>query len=705
MRKIWRQVISIFSLFLLSAYSLMGGISVQAEMNESLQLTLTTGGEPYIAGNITSAPVTIQVTVITADRANLQVELSRDAGDSWTIFDTTSPLIVTEAGDHSIWFRVAGQSDIYKQTIRIAVPQTTQIAASKIIYVKANVAGGTGDGTSWKNAFIDLQSALERANPGDQIWLAQGIYTPTRLDDVRDARTAHFRMKNGVAIYGGFKGEQDEETVDNRDLTQNKTILSGELPSGEVAYHVFYHPNNYDVKLNATAILDGVTITKGQADGYSIFHQHGGGMFNSGNHPTLRNVIFSGNNANQYGGGMYNLGSSPTLMNVEFHDNKAVLGGGIYNGNMSTPTITNGIFSQNKVTESGGGIYNGASHTTIESATFIDNEAGYYGGGMANFSGSDTILTNVTFSGNIALQQGGGMYNRKSLPSLTSVKFVQNKAEWFGGGMRNEMSSHAILQNVLFIENEANAGGGMANTESAPQLNKVEFYRNNAKIRYGVGGNGAGIQNNRSNPILKDVIFYGNIADAWGGGIYNQFDSHPTIIDVGFHSNTAMQGGALFNEASHPTLMNALFASNNATNRIGSAIYNYINGDVSIINATISDNGPIAIVGGSEKSKIINSIIIGNGNSVPLSNFLGKVTNSLLDVFANGLGYKGQLYDANEKPISQAIYTLEDVFLNPISGYYHLKLGGPAIDVGDSTANSLPHDLIGKNAFKEPPLI
>ncbi|TKI48052.1 InlB B-repeat-containing protein [Lysinibacillus tabacifolii] len=700
MRKIWLQVISIFSLFLLSAYSLIGGIPVQAEMNQSLQLTLTTEGEPYIAGNITSAPVTIQVTVTTADRANLQVELSRDAGNTWTIFDTTSPLIVTEPGDHSIWFRVAGQSDIYKQTIRIAVPQTTQLAASKIIYVKANVAGGTGDGTSWKNAFIDLQSALERATPGDQIWIAQGIYTPTRLDNVRDARTAHFRMKNGVAIYGGFKGEQDEEIVDNRDLTQNKTILSGELPSGEVAYHVFYHPNNYDVKLNATAILDGVTITKGQADGYSIFHQHGGGMFNSGNHPTLRNVIFSGNHANQYGGGMYNLGSSPTLMNVEFHDNKAVLGGGIYNGNMSTPTITNGIFSQNKVTESGGGIYNGASHTTIESATFIDNEAGYYGGGMANFSGSDTILTDVTFSGNIALQQGGGMYNRKSLPSLTSVKFVQNKAEWFGGGMRNEMSSHAILQNVLFIENEANAGGGMANTESAPQLNKVEFYRNNAKIRYGVGGNGAGIQNNRSNPILKDVKFYGNIADAWGGGIYNQFDSHPTIIDVGFHSNTAMQGGALFNEASHPTLMNALFASNNATNRIGSAIYNYINGDVSIINATISDNGPIAIVGGSENSKIINSIIIGNGNSVALSNFLGKVTNSLLDVFANGLGYKGQLYDANEKPISQAIYTLEDVFLNPISGYYHLKLGGPAIDVGDSTANSLPHDLVGRKRIQ-----
>ncbi|MDQ3017754.1 MAG: hypothetical protein M3R25_13670 [Bacteroidota bacterium] len=45
------------------------------------------------------------------------------------------------------------------------------------IFVKADAAG-TNDGTSWTNAFTNLQDALDTADPGDELWLAAGTYTP-----------------------------------------------------------------------------------------------------------------------------------------------------------------------------------------------------------------------------------------------------------------------------------------------------------------------------------------------------------------------------------------------------------------------------------------------------------------------------------------------------------------------------------------------
>ncbi|MFJ7839830.1 InlB B-repeat-containing protein [Lysinibacillus sphaericus] len=582
MRKIWRQVIPIFSLFLLIAYSLIGNIPVLAAMNH--------------------------------------------------------------------------------QTVQ----QSSLLAASNIIYVNTNAAGGKKDGTSWENAFLDLQSALSKAKTGDQIWIAQGTYIPTRLDDVRDARTAHFKMKNGVAIYGGFKGDSDEETVENRDFTHNKTILSGALPSGEAANHVFYHPNNYDLKLNATAILDGVTISAGHANGYLTSHMHGGGMYNSGNNPTLRNVIFSGNKANYFGGGMYNLQSSPILMNVEFTDNEATSGGGIFNWNESAPKLSNVIFNKNKATRSGGGIQNNSCDIIIEHAKFTNNEAAH-GGGIANYGNSASTLTDVTFSQNIASQQGGGIYNNgpgnKSI--LTNVIFEQNKAAYFGGGIVNDRESSPKLTDVIFRNNESDSGGGMFNA-------------------------------NRSAPKLNNVEFHGNIAISRGGGIYNRLQSNPLITNVIFNGNKSELGGGLLNESGNPSLINALFISNNANK--GSALYN-IFADFSLINATIYSNSPAAIYGGAANSKIINSIIIGNGHTAALTDYQGQTTNSLLDVPVER-GYKGQLFDATSNPTGPATYVPDDVFVSPTSGNLHLKVGGPAIDAGNSDAHSIATDLAGKRRIQ-----
>lgn len=200
-------------------------------------------------------------------------------------------------------------------------------AGPTIIYVKTVTDGGDDgkDGSSWGSAFATLQQALEKALAGDQIWMAEGTYFPTKNGTGRDR---HFEMKNDVAIYGGFMGNEDPGfSLGDRNYTTHKTILSGDFDGSDAnkAYHVFYNqlPN-----LNQTAILDGVTITGGNANGSGGFnYERGGGMHNIQSSPALTNVTFSGNKAIN-GGGIYNSYGNTIMTNVTLSGNIAGSGGG-----------------------------------------------------------------------------------------------------------------------------------------------------------------------------------------------------------------------------------------------------------------------------------------------------------------------------------------------------------------------------------------
>ena len=91
------------------------------------------------------------------------------------------------------------------------------------IYVSAT-AVGENNGSSWANAYTDLQAALIRSNPGDSLFVAAGTYKPT----TGTSRAATFNIPAGVLVYGGFAG--NEANLAARDLSAgNETILSGDL--------------------------------------------------------------------------------------------------------------------------------------------------------------------------------------------------------------------------------------------------------------------------------------------------------------------------------------------------------------------------------------------------------------------------------------------------------------------------------------------
>ncbi len=118
------------------------------------------------------------------------------------------------------------------------------LAGAKIIYVKWDSAAPAPDGVSWDTAYTDIQSALNDAGQGDDIFVAAGTYTPVQENGGTGTRFTSFQLKNQVGLYGGFAGTETDIT--QRDIQANPTILSGDigtaLETGDNCYHVFYHP-------------------------------------------------------------------------------------------------------------------------------------------------------------------------------------------------------------------------------------------------------------------------------------------------------------------------------------------------------------------------------------------------------------------------------------------------------------------------------
>ena len=271
-------------------------------------------------------------------------------------------------------------------------------SAQSVLYVEDDAPPG-GNGTSWATAFTYLQDALATATPGDEIRVAGGTYTPDRDEAGRQTpgyRGSAFVLINGLAVRGGYRGcpggDCNSGDPNDRALVSFKSIMSGDLlgNDNEVALpDVFLDDPSRDdnsnhvvgaLYLDGTAVLDGFTITAGNADGLDSPDSMGGGMYNTSGSPTVTNCIFSRNAAYWGGGGMANTEGSPTVTNCIFRRNYAEIGGGgMYNERNSSPTVVNCVFTGN--------------------ATGFP---GWGGGGMHNAFRSNPTVTNCTFSRNVA---------------------------------------------------------------------------------------------------------------------------------------------------------------------------------------------------------------------------------------------------------------------------------------------------------------
>ncbi len=246
----------------------------------------------------------------------------------------------------------------------------------RVWYVDA-AATGANNGKSWTSAFTDLQDALATADAGDQIWIAAGTYAPAGSGG---SRTATFTLVNGVDIHGGFDGT--ENSLADRDLAANETVLTGDLNSNDQPGFVNISDNAYHVVTSSYVsegtIVEGVTIAGGNANGTGD-NDRGSAIFNAGGSPTFINCRVRGNKASGNGGGMHNRdGGSPTFVNTVFSGNQAGNNGGAiqsYLGN--TVTLANCTLSENTATASGGGIFgNQTDHVVANCVLWGNTDSG-----------------------------------------------------------------------------------------------------------------------------------------------------------------------------------------------------------------------------------------------------------------------------------------------------------------------------------------
>ena len=279
----------------------------------------------------------------------------------------------------------------------------------QIIFVDDDAPPG-GNGKGWSTAFQCLQDALSAARSSggaiSEIWVASGTYRPDQgLGQSQGSRTATFLMINGVALRGGFAGNEDPATINlaDRDVAIHRTLLSGDIgtlgSSSDNSYHVVSGSD-----LNASALLDGFFIIDGNANGQDP-HNNGGGLHLSGSKPRLTNCTFSVNHASFCGGGLYLGSSSPSITTCTLRNNAADYGGGVFLDSGS-PVVTNCTLAGNSAWSTGG-MFVMASSPMLANCVFSGNTASYYG--ALAISNASTTLTNCTFNGNSASSNGIGL--------------------------------------------------------------------------------------------------------------------------------------------------------------------------------------------------------------------------------------------------------------------------------------------------------
>ncbi|PSQ97135.1 MAG: hypothetical protein BRD55_04325, partial [Bacteroidetes bacterium SW_9_63_38] len=408
-------------------------------------------------------------------------------------------------------------------------------------------ATGANDGSSWTDAYPNLQDALSGATSSDSIWIADGTYYPDEGADVpagtRDTSFVVTGAQDSLKIYGGFDGT--ESSISSRDVSANTVTLSGDIGVGGDASDNSYHVlrfNGANSPITMSTRLDGVIVTGGNADGSGpdANDDSGAGLYCNGEtgecSPTLKNIAFASNSAAFGGAAIYNEGdngvSSPAIENATFTNNTANGdGGALYNsataGGTSRPTIRNSVFENNSSSSRGGALYNVGDGSGTQSGRIGVSSVGVSGSStltMApaqDFQPGEPVTVSV-LADSIADTDG------LRLDSTETVAFTATAA----AGSSTLASVSTSLPNVSEsavdwgdFDNDGDLDLVVAGDSSGTTNRKTSIYENDVENNNGFSRVGAGLTS------------VDNADVAWGD--YNG-DGNLDVIVTGYTGSGAM---------------------------------------------------------------------------------------------------------------------------------------------------------------------
>ncbi|NIN66546.1 MAG: hypothetical protein GTO63_18040 [Anaerolineae bacterium] len=318
--------------------------------------------------------------------------------------------------------------------------------------------------TSWALGTLDvcqgctyetIQEAIDAADPGDRIRVAQGVYTENLV------------ITKSLVLEGGY-----EASGWTRDIELYETMVDGDRSGSAIC-----------VTDAATVTIDGFTITGGQAE-------RGGGIYVVDSTALITgNKVFS-NTGQDFGGGIYAMGSGVTIQQNEIVGNNSGIvptyslecgyGGGIAILGDSVFTAAGNYVGDNRMLRGGGGVYISSSHGNLINNEIVGNGTSQYssegyGGGIyvrdcsplieGNYLISNSVDTEEFLTGSCAC--GGGVYLVGSSSIVTGNQIRANKVvvggmsypqAAQGGGIHASQSPEGLSSCPCYSECQAGAG-------------------------------------------------------------------------------------------------------------------------------------------------------------------------------------------------------------------------------------------------------
>lgn len=323
---------------------------------------------------------------------------------------------------------------------------------------------GIGGAATWRTAgagetLVDLTVEAKTLNAwlsanfatsfteGDEIWLTAGTYQVAAI----------YNIPANFTIYGGFAGT--ETAVGQRAQGakawnfNNETIIDG---NNAVAI--------FGCASNRTAMLDGITFTKGNVTGNAAALTARLGV-------VVKNSKFINNVASGQGGAVLMNGGGE-IYDSYFYANAANLGGAVHIGGTGASLVSGCLFESNNATvganKQGGAIRSQSTSAIIQNSVFLNNEASSNGSAIYTQVDTDKAnkIINCVFIGNktksALYMRGAAMYNSSVLNNSGGGAYLATKdAQIYNSVFWAESKTNASVSGVNIVGIEFNNNGSI----------------------------------------------------------------------------------------------------------------------------------------------------------------------------------------------------------------------------------------------------
>lgn len=444
---------------------------------------------------------------------------------------------------------IMGRTRYQTSTIDIGAYEYARMKAGRIRYVKPKKAG-KGDGTSWDDATDDIQWAindLAENAPGEkgEVWVAAGTYVvKDRITDDTSSPVS-LLMKNGISVYGAFKGTEKRRT---ERIEESKDLK----PWG----------------WKQESIIRGAEF-KGSDDANWSNNDEAWNIQNSGSYHVVWFAPLPGGNA--FTDEVYLEGF--TIEGGKFHDtNKAEYapgcGAGVYINDPSarmrycTVRFCNpGMKESGSIKPRGGGIY--CQNGQTEGNLVYDCSA-YQGGGIYIDEAGFITRSMVT---NCSAYQGAGVYlngdannSEKAYYQILATSVISNNTSTRNGAVY--LDGHGLVINNTIVNNYTNNTsdpaderssntGGVYIKEKGLLANNVIWNNSLLQHKSGTNNSASMAQIYAANPSEETVQFYNNaISDVNAAKWTSTYQSGTISINTYYSGKGFVMG----NEAPYNTV-------------------------------------------------------------------------------------------------------------------------------------------------------